>query len=91
MVQENDDMPAADGPDDATHAASIEVRPLMKRNFIEYASYVIVDRAIPHIRDGFKPVQRRILATMAGIAALVWLARADLLRPRASADGPGAM
>ncbi len=37
----------------------------MGRNFIEYASYVIVDRAIPDIRDGLKPVQRRILATLA--------------------------
>ncbi len=40
------------------------VEPLMSRNFIEYASYVIVDRAIPDIRDGLKPVQRRILATL---------------------------
>jgi topoisomerase-4 subunit A len=41
------------------------IEPLMGRNFIEYASYVIVDRAIPDIRDGLKPVQRRILATLA--------------------------
>lgn len=40
------------------------LRPLMERNFLEYASYVIVDRAIPELRDGFKPVQRRILATL---------------------------
>lgn len=38
--------------------------PLMERNFLEYASYVIVDRAIPELRDGLKPVQRRILATL---------------------------
>jgi topoisomerase-4 subunit A len=38
--------------------------PLMGENFIQYASYVIVDRAIPDIRDGLKPVQRRILATL---------------------------
>lgn len=37
---------------------------LMRRNFLEYASYVIVDRAIPALRDGLKPVQRRILATL---------------------------
>lgn len=43
------------------------VAPLMKRNFLEYASYVIVDRAIPDIRDGMKPVQRRILATLEGM------------------------
>ena len=41
------------------------LRPLMEQNFIEYASYVIVDRAIPEVRDGCKPVQRRILHTMA--------------------------
>jgi len=40
------------------------VKPLIGQNFIEYASYVIVDRAIPDIRDGLKPVQRRILATL---------------------------
>ncbi|MDX1382112.1 MAG: DNA topoisomerase IV subunit A, partial [Thermoanaerobaculia bacterium] len=40
------------------------VEPLMRRNFIEYASYVIVDRAIPDLRDGCKPVQRRILTTL---------------------------
>jgi topoisomerase-4 subunit A len=41
-----------------------QLEPLMERNFLEYASYVIVDRAIPDIRDGFKPVQRRILTTL---------------------------
>jgi len=40
------------------------VEPIMRRNFLEYASYVIVDRAIPDIRDGCKPVQRRILHTL---------------------------
>ena len=40
------------------------LEPLMRRNFLEYASYVIVDRAIPDIRDGCKPVQRRILNTL---------------------------
>ena len=32
--------------------------------FLEYASYVILDRAVPHINDGLKPVQRRILHTL---------------------------
>jgi topoisomerase IV subunit A len=40
------------------------LEPLMERNFLEYASYVIVDRAIPDVRDGCKPVQRRILHTL---------------------------
>lgn len=37
---------------------------LFDTNFLEYASYVIKDRAIPHIQDGLKPVQRRILHTL---------------------------
>lgn len=37
---------------------------LIDANFMEYASYVIKERAIPHINDGLKPVQRRILHTM---------------------------
>lgn len=37
----------------------------MFRNwFIDYASYVILERAVPHISDGLKPVQRRILHSM---------------------------
>jgi topoisomerase-4 subunit A len=40
------------------------IEPLMRQNFLEYASYVIVDRAIPDLRDGCKPVQRRLLHTL---------------------------
>lgn len=32
--------------------------------FLDYASYVILERAVPHIMDGLKPVQRRILHSM---------------------------
>src|SRR5690554_8224105 len=32
--------------------------------FLDYASYVILERAVPHISDGLKPVQRRILHSM---------------------------
>ncbi|WP_404423901.1 DNA gyrase/topoisomerase IV subunit A [Nibricoccus sp. IMCC34717] len=32
--------------------------------FLEYASYVILDRAVPHMDDGLKPVQRRIMHTL---------------------------
>ncbi|MCU0792452.1 MAG: DNA gyrase/topoisomerase IV subunit A [Opitutaceae bacterium] len=32
--------------------------------FLDYASYVILDRAVPHLDDGLKPVQRRILHTL---------------------------
>ena len=37
---------------------------LYKDYFLEYASYVIRDRAIPELLDGFKPVQRRIIHTL---------------------------
>ena len=40
------------------------IKSLLDQNFLEYASYVIKDRAIPDIEDGLKPVQRRILHTM---------------------------
>ena len=32
--------------------------------YLEYAMYVILDRALPHISDGLKPVQRRIIYAM---------------------------
>lgn len=38
-----------------------DLKQQMKDHFIKYASYVILDRAIPHVIDGLKPVQRRIL------------------------------
>jgi topoisomerase-4 subunit A len=40
------------------------VAKLFETNFLEYASYVIKDRAIPHLDDGLKPVQRRILHSL---------------------------
>ena len=45
----------------------LNVHPLtgMYQNwFLDYASYVILERAVPHLYDGLKPVQRRILHTM---------------------------
>ena len=35
--------------------------------FLDYASYVILERAVPAIEDGLKPVQRRILHAMKGV------------------------
>ena len=46
---------------------TVNVHPLtgMYQNwFLDYASYVILERAVPHLYDGLKPVQRRILHTM---------------------------
>lgn len=41
-----------------------DVKQLMKLHYLKYASYVILDRAIPNVYDGLKPVQRRILHTL---------------------------
>lgn len=41
-----------------------DISDLFKNHFMHYASYVILERAIPHILDGLKPVQRRLLWTL---------------------------
>lgn len=45
-------------------AQSDYIESLFTKNFLEYASYVIRDRAIPDVEDGLKPVQRRILHSL---------------------------
>ena len=42
----------------------IHVSGMYKEWFLDYASYVILERAVPHVNDGLKPVQRRILHSM---------------------------
>jgi len=42
----------------------IQVSGMYEEWFLDYASYVILERAVPHINDGLKPVQRRILHSM---------------------------
>lgn len=66
--QPDQDMPAT-GPTqeveqerDTNH--SYILTGMYKSWFLSYASYVILERAVPHIIDGLKPVQRRILYTM---------------------------
>ncbi len=52
---------------DHSHSRSVEVRTVesvMQDNFTRYAMSVIVDRALPDVRDGMKPVHRRILYVM---------------------------
>ena len=42
----------------------VDLKKTMETNYIEYSMSVIVDRALPDVRDGMKPVQRRILHAM---------------------------
>lgn len=53
-----------DAPPDLTDGSLIKVTGMYREWFLDYASYVILERAVPAIEDGFKPVQRRIMHSM---------------------------
>ncbi|MDE6200224.1 MAG: DNA gyrase/topoisomerase IV subunit A, partial [Muribaculaceae bacterium] len=48
----------------ASDVVKHQLRGMYRSWFLDYASYVILERAVPHIEDGLKPVQRRILHSM---------------------------
>src|SRR5579862_6159954 len=65
------DLPPNQPPDDGDTSGTdfggiepIEIQVEMERSFMEYAMSVIVSRALPDVRDGLKPVHRRILYDM---------------------------
>ncbi|HVD97156.1 MAG TPA: DNA gyrase/topoisomerase IV subunit A [Cytophagaceae bacterium] len=62
MADNKDNLPES-GKDDNIHDI-IPVSGLYENWFLDYASYVILERAVPAIEDGLKPVQRRILHAM---------------------------
>ena len=43
---------------------TVDIEQEMKKSFLDYSMSVIVSRALPDVRDGLKPVHRRILYTM---------------------------
>jgi DNA gyrase subunit A len=55
---------ADDEPEVEGYVEPIEINLEMERSFIEYSMSVIVSRALPDVRDGLKPVHRRILYSM---------------------------
>jgi DNA gyrase subunit A len=57
-------MDETDGPAPVPHGPQISIAEEMKTSFIDYAMSVIISRAIPDLRDGLKPVHRRILYAM---------------------------
>ncbi len=59
----SDENITADGGDESLHT-SVPITGMYKEWFLDYASYVILERAVPAIEDGLKPVQRRILHAM---------------------------
>jgi DNA gyrase subunit A len=56
--------PSTTGGGGGERIVTIEVRDEMRRSFIDYAMSVIISRAIPDVRDGLKPVHRRIIYGM---------------------------
>jgi len=44
--------------------SSISLKEYAEESYLNYSMYVILDRALPHVGDGMKPVQRRILYAM---------------------------
>ena len=58
------DKPANDGAGGGEQIISTEYSELMQKAYIDYAMSVIVSRALPDVRDGLKPVQRRTLYDM---------------------------
>ena len=50
----------------------LPVRDFTEKAYLDYSMYVILDRALPHVGDGLKPVQRRIIYAMSelGLSAL---------------------
>lgn len=68
MSDETNPIPSDSGGNDTTDqlggSQTIPLSGLYENWFLDYASYVILDRAVPHINDGFKPVQRRILHSL---------------------------
>jgi topoisomerase-4 subunit A len=65
-MSEDLDLPSnsQDNFDSSTSDESIKVTGMFQDWFLDYASYVILERAVPAIEDGFKPVHRRILHSM---------------------------
>ena len=65
----------------------IEIQEEMERSFLEYSMSVIVSRALPDVRDGLKPVHRRILYSMEEQTAPARPAAHEMRKGRRRGDG----
>ena len=65
-IYKDEELAELDLTDDMPHSKLIDVNieKEMKKSFLDYSMSVIVSRALPDVRDGLKPVHRRILYTM---------------------------
>ena len=63
-MSEDDDTKRPDEPHFGGDIKPIAITDEMKKSYLDYAMSVIVSRALPDVRDGLKPVHRRILHSM---------------------------
>lgn len=61
-IKENDALVNAESV--KSNVETVKLEDELKKSFIDYAMSVIVDRALPDVRDGLKPVHRRVLYDM---------------------------
>jgi len=64
MIEEEEDNLNKENAAEETKHVITPINGLYENWFLDYASYVILDRAVPHINDGLKPVQRRIMHSL---------------------------
>jgi DNA gyrase subunit A len=64
LSDENNMTPPPPQPPAESGVSSVTIEDEMRRSYLDYAMSVIVSRALPDVRDGLKPVHRRILYTM---------------------------
>jgi DNA gyrase subunit A len=67
--EKNPELPLTPPPGDGGSPGALNIQPVnieeeMRRSYLEYSMSVIIGRALPDVRDGLKPVHRRILYTM---------------------------
>ncbi len=63
-MAENDDDKSGPPPANPSEISPISIEEEMRKSYLDYAMSVIVSRALPDVRDGLKPVHRRILFSM---------------------------
>lgn len=64
LKPENELNANGQGNDEDSGETITKITGMYRDWFLDYASYVILERAVPAIEDGFKPVQRRIMQSM---------------------------
>ena len=63
-MQDQDNFPQNEENGHQPDESITKVTGMYQDWFLDYASYVILERAVPSLEDGFKPVQRRIMQSM---------------------------